>query len=74
MIMNYKVLSISRLQGVDEEQKSWQVVIVYGSIVGVWYRHKAGTVPFVIEIEQFQPLVSQLGGRTGIDDSSSSGR
>lgn len=57
-----------------EEQKSWQVVIVYGSIVGVWYRHREGTDPFAIEIEQFQQPVSQPGGRRGIDDSSSSGR
>ena len=74
MIINYKVLSISRSQDVDEEQKSWQVVIVYGSIVGVWYRHKAWTGPFVIEIEQFQQPVSLPGGRRGIDDNSSSGK
>jgi hypothetical protein len=43
------------------------------SIVGVWYRHKEGTDPFAIEIEQFQQPVSQPGGRIGIDGSSSSG-
>jgi hypothetical protein len=44
------------------------------SIVGVWYRHKEGTDPFVIEIEQFQQPVSLPGGRIGIDGSNSSGK
>lgn len=67
MIMIYNVTC-------TKEQKSWQVIIVYGSIVAVWYRHTAGIGPFVTEIEQFQQPVSQLGGRTGIDGSNSSGR
>jgi len=69
MIMIYKVTG-------TKEQKSLQVVIVCGSIVGVWYRHKEETGPsvIVIEIEQFQQPVSQPGGRTGIDGSNSSGR